>query len=131
MRSIAYMLLACASSWAQPQTVYPGRHWETENPAKLGWSVSKLEAAREFLATLPPASVLVVDRGRLVAQWGDPGKRVKISSVRKSFLSALYGIYAHEGRIRLDKKIADLGIDDEPPLTELEKHATARKQLSY
>ena len=68
---------------------------------------------------------MVVDRGRLVAQWGDSGKRVKISSVRKSFVSALYGIYVQEGRIGLDKTLAELGIDDDPALTEVENSASA------
>jgi CubicO group peptidase (beta-lactamase class C family) len=72
---------------------------------------------------------LVVDRGRLVVQWGDPAKRVKVSSVRKSFLSALYGIYVQEARIDLNKTLAELGINDEPPLTEVEKKATVRMLL--
>jgi len=129
MRRFACVLLLCACSGAQPGAVYPGRHWEAAEPAKFGWSAAKLEEARAYLATLPPASVLVVDRGRLIAQWSDPGKRVKISSVRKSFLSALYGIYVQEGRIDLDKTLAELGIDDDPPLTASEKKATVRMLL--
>jgi CubicO group peptidase (beta-lactamase class C family) len=129
MRRIAIVLLLCTSSWGQPGAVYPVRHWDTADPAKVGWSAAKLEEARAYLSTLPPASVLFVDRGRLVAQWGDPGKRVKISSVRKSFVSALYGIYTQMGRISLDKSLAELGIDDAPALTEVEKNATVRMFL--
>jgi CubicO group peptidase (beta-lactamase class C family) len=78
---------------------------------------------------LPPATILVVDHGRLVVQWGDPAMRVKISSVRKSFLSALYGVYVREGRINLDQRLAQLGIDDQPLLTDVEKQATVRSIL--
>jgi CubicO group peptidase (beta-lactamase class C family) len=128
VRTISSVFLLCACALAQ-SAVYPGRHWQTADPASLGWSVPKIEEARSYLATLPPATVLVVDRGRLVVQWGDPAMRVKISSVRKSFLSALYGIYAQEGRIDLNKTLAELAIDDQPPLTEVERKATVRMLL--
>jgi CubicO group peptidase (beta-lactamase class C family) len=38
-------------------------------------------------------------------------------------MSALYGIFVHEGAIDLQQTMADLGIDDEPPLSALEKRA--------
>jgi CubicO group peptidase (beta-lactamase class C family) len=129
VRAIAVLLLLSALCWAEPGAIYPGRHWEKADPAKLGWSVTKLEEARAYLETLPPATFLIVDRGRVVAEWGDPAKRVKVSSVRKSFLSALYVIYVHEGRIDLNKTLAEAGIDDEPALTNLEKQATVRMLL--
>jgi CubicO group peptidase (beta-lactamase class C family) len=45
-------------------------------------------------------------------------------SVRKSFLSALYGIYWDRGEIELNKTLADLGIDDAPdPLLAVEQRA--------
>ena len=45
-------------------------------------------------------------------------------SVRKSFMSALYGIYRDRRQIELNKTLADLGIDDIPDaLLEVEKRA--------
>jgi len=41
----------------------------------------------------------------------------------------LYGNYVAQGRIRLDATLADLGIDDRPPLTADEKKATVRDLL--
>ena len=129
MRALSIVLLLCLQAWAEPKAVYPGRQWEVADPVKYGWSAAKLEEARVYLTTLPPASAIVVHRGRVVAQWGDPAKRVKVSSVRKSFISALYGIYVKEGRIALDKTLAELGIDDDPPITAEEKKATVRMLL--
>ena len=106
--------------------VFPAAAWEQANIKQLGWSASKLEAARRFYDTLPPASVFIVDHGRAVAQWGDPAMRIKLSSARKSLLSALYGIYVSEGRLNLDKTLAELGIDDNPALNREEKQATVR-----
>jgi CubicO group peptidase (beta-lactamase class C family) len=44
-------------------------------------------------------------------------------------MSALYGTYVNNGTIDLDVTMADLGIDDIPPLTEQEKTATVRDCL--
>src|SRR5262249_54042276 len=87
------------------------------------------EAAHRFAGALPPASVLVVDRGRVVVQWGDPSKKIRISSMRKSILSALYGIYLPDSGLHLDTTLESLGIDDDPPLTIRERQATLRMLL--
>ena len=109
--------------------VYPGATWQKADPQEFGWSIQKLEDARQYLQAVPAGSVMVVDRGRVVAEWGDPAKRVKLSSARKSFLSALYGIYVQEGRLDMTKTLEQLGIDDDPPLTSAERQATLRMVL--
>jgi hypothetical protein len=93
--------------------------WEKADPQRTGWSTLKLDDAQRYFRTLATASVVIVERGRVVAEWGDPAKRVKLSSVRKSFLSALYGIHVGAGRLDLDKPLGQLGIDDNPPLAPL------------
>jgi hypothetical protein len=96
------------------------------NPAELGWSIQGLANAYQAFATLTPASMVVIDRGRLVVAWGDTARRVKLSSVRKGLLSALYGTPVRDGRIKLDDTLEKLEIDDDPPLTHGEKQATLR-----
>jgi CubicO group peptidase (beta-lactamase class C family) len=91
--------------------------------------VGNLDEARKFFNTLPPASLVVVDHGRVAVEWGDSAKKIKISSMRKSILSALYGRDSANGRLDLDKTIEQLGIDDDPPLTAAEKMATVRMLL--
>ena len=71
---------------------YPSRVWAQASPAESGWSLQKLDEAHAFFNAMPPASIVIVDRGKVIAGWGDPSRRVKISSMRKSFLSALCGI---------------------------------------
>jgi CubicO group peptidase (beta-lactamase class C family) len=62
--------------------------------------------------------------------WGDVARTVNVRSVRKSVLSALYGIGVAEGRIDLNRTLADLGIqDNEPRLTAAEREATIRDLL--
>jgi CubicO group peptidase (beta-lactamase class C family) len=119
---------------AQPTTrvkradfVFPKSTWENASPNEVGWSPQKLEEARRFFRALPASSMIVVDRGRVVVEWGDPAKRIKLSSVRKSILSALYGNYVCAGRIDLNATIEQLGRC--PPLAEEERHATLRMLL--
>jgi len=108
---------------------FPVEEWRSTDPASLGWVPSKIDEVKRFAATLPPASAMVIDRGYVIAQWGDPARRVKVSSIRKSLLSALIGIHVAEGAINLDQTLEELGVDDSPPLTTTEKHATVKMLL--
>jgi CubicO group peptidase (beta-lactamase class C family) len=109
--------------------VFPGIQWEAASPAELGWSIQGLAAAYQAFAALTPASMVVIDRGRIVVAWGDTARRVKLSSIRKSLLSALFGAPVHDGRVNLDDTLEKLEIDDDPPLTHGERQATLRMLL--
>lgn len=104
--------------------------WQEVDPTTAGWSAEKLKVAKERSTALKPTAVMIVQDGRLVASWGNPSQKVNVASVRKSLLSALYGIAVSEGRIDLASSLADLGIDDNAPsLTASEKTATVRDLL--
>jgi CubicO group peptidase (beta-lactamase class C family) len=126
----AWLLLTGTTALAgAPPDQYPKEVWSKVDPKLLGWSPEKLAVARKFVEGLPPSSVVVIDHGREVAEWGDASKKIKISSMRKSLLSALFGIYASSQHFDLDMSIGSLGIDDDPPLTAGEKQATVRMLL--
>lgn len=73
---------------------------------------------------------LVVNRGgRTVLSDGDVATPSRVASIRKSFVSALYGIAAAKGKVDLDAHIGDLGVQDYTPLTDLERSATVRQLL--
>jgi len=73
---------------------------------------------------------MVVQDSKVIASWGNVSRKINVASIRKSLLSALYGIAVSEGRINLDSTLADLGIDDKPPgVTAAEKQATVRDLL--
>lgn len=111
-------------------TVFPGAAWEkVARPQDAGYSSEKLAQAREYSHGINTAAVVIVSGGHIVDEWGEVERKFKTHSIRKSFLSALYGRYVREGVIDLDKTMADLGIDDVPPLTEEEKQATVRDCL--
>ena len=93
-------------------------------PAVAGWSREKLTAARDYSATIHSSSVMIVEHGVVIDAWGDVAKKISSYSVRKSLISALYGIYSAEGVIDINQSLQQLGIDDAPdPLTAQEKQA--------
>ena len=76
------------------------------------------------------SALMIVTDGKVVAEWGNTASRYKTHSVRKAFLSALYGIGVAEGRIDLTSTLEELRIDDDPiPLTPAEKQATVADLL--
>lgn len=123
---IAFSLLALSACTARegggPR--YPGDSWEMyAQPEEAGWSSGGLSTAKEIYEEIGSDAFLVVFDGAVLTAWGDVSRRYMCHSVRKSFLSALYGIYAGEGKIALEKTLEELNIDDVPPLTKEEKRA--------
>ncbi len=105
-------------------TGYPEAYWlRYETPEEAGWSSERLEAAKSIWEEIDSKAFLAVYDGAIVIAWGDITRRYMCHSVRKSFLSALYGIHVGEKRIDLHKTLDELGIDDEPSLTQEEKRA--------
>jgi CubicO group peptidase (beta-lactamase class C family) len=112
---------------ADLQHTFPGTSWNrTSSLQAAGWSEEKLAAAQKYATSdsIHTSAVMVIQGGEVVDQWGDINKKIDSYSVRKSLLSALYGIYASEGVIDINQTLEQLGIDDSPePLTKEEKQA--------
>jgi len=121
-----FIILLFAALTAQSQSLYPQQHWQPADPAALGWSVERLGAAHAYAKEIGPSAVMIVHRGALVVSWGDVDRRHAVQSVRKSFLSALYGVH----QIDVEASLAGLGIDDRPPLTDAEKSARVKHLLT-
>jgi CubicO group peptidase (beta-lactamase class C family) len=93
-------------------------------PSAAGWDPSGLDEARRFSELGGLTSVVVLHDGRVVAEWGDTSLVTDVRSVRKSIVSALYGIAIERGLIDASATLAELDIDDVPALTEQERQAT-------
>ena len=124
------ILLLFISAAAQGAVAMAGE-WRKTEPASAGWSIERLDAARAYARTLNPTAVMIVQDGMAIAEWGDVRRKVNVASVRKSLLSALFGIAVSEGRIDLGSTLAELGVDDKSPvLTAGERQATVRDLLT-
>jgi CubicO group peptidase (beta-lactamase class C family) len=111
--------------------VYPGAEWERiADPRTVGYSPAGLERVRAQLADMSTSAFMAVVNGRVLFEYGDVEAVSYLASVRKSVLSMLYGIYVDRGVIRLDRTLAQLGIDDHQSLTAREKQATIHDLLA-
>ncbi len=122
--------IACgkpALAQVESQDRYPGETWpRLSSSEQAGWSREKLALAHEYANadSIHTSAVTIIQGGEVVDQWGDIDKKISSYSVRKSLLSALYGIYSSEGVIDINQTLEQLGIDDSPdPLTKDEKQA--------
>jgi CubicO group peptidase (beta-lactamase class C family) len=123
-------LMPCGAARAE-KAATPGRDWSVQDAHAAGWSPGRLQEAEAFARGIGSTAVMVVQDGRVIARWGEPARPVRVASIRKSVLSALYRIAVAEGRIDLSATLRDLGIDDKPPaLTPAEKQATVRDLLT-
>lgn len=113
------------NEWSKDSTIrYPADAWQRYAAAEeAGWCSSKLADARAYFDELNSAAVLVAHDGVVLAAWGDVDRRFMCHSIRKSLLSGLYGVHVAEGNIDLNETLAELGIDDEPALSDSEKRA--------
>ncbi len=121
--------LCLAPVAAQNSTsVFPGTSWEYVPRAELatyGWSPEILQKATAYIRDdSHTTGLVVVDRGRVVYQYGDIQELSYVASVRKSILSMLYGYWVENGTIKLDTTLEELNIDDIGGLLPIEKKAT-------
>ena len=112
----------------QAQTdVFPGETWaRAASPEDLGFDSGKLALAKAFTDSISTAAVMIVSGGVIVDEWGAVEEKYHVHSIRKSLISAMFGKYVQAGVIDLDKRLEEIGIDDDPPLTELQRTATVR-----
>jgi len=129
------LIVAIASIGGAPsvaaERTYPGAQWQSlAAPEKLGWSRERLQPAHDYARSIDTAAVMVIVDGQVLDEWGPTDRRFNVHSIRKSLLSAMYGVRVRAGTIDLKKSMADLGIDDnEPSLTKVEKQATLHDLL--
>lgn len=91
---------------------------------RLGWSRDGLAGVRAQAISMGSVATLIVTSGEVVLSHGDISKKYRAPSIRKSLLSALYGIAIDNGQIDPKRTLGELGIEEKTPLTEAEKRAT-------
>jgi CubicO group peptidase (beta-lactamase class C family) len=118
-------LFALASTLSTAaQGVYPGATWQTATASERSrWSNEKLADARKYSESIGSTAVMIIQGGKVIDQWGAVDKKLVCYSMRKSLLSAVYGIAVEQGKINPQATLAQLNIDDVPPLTPEEKQA--------
>ena len=120
--------LAPAGAQVSAESVFPAETWEYVEKDDLeayGWSPEALEKTTSFIRDeANTTGLVVVDRGRIVYQFGDIEELSYVASVRKSILAMLYGYWVENGTIDLETTLSDLEFDDIGGLLPIEKQAT-------
>ena len=118
----AGILLSCADgSISGPEINVSGIGFPIDSslefvaPEAVGWSSEELQEARKFAIQSGCTAVMALYDGKVFFSWGNIQRNYKVHSIRKPFLSALYGIHFARGNINLDATLEDLHIDDIPP----------------
>lgn len=102
----------------------PKENWKKyKHIEQSGFSSEKLAIAKTYYDSLNSSAFLIIQKGKVVANWGDINRRFILHSTRKGILNSLYGVYSENGTIDLNKTIGELGITDKDSLSELEKSA--------
>jgi CubicO group peptidase (beta-lactamase class C family) len=110
---------------------HPGAAWVAATSAQaLGWSATRVSDLKASIDSMGSAAFMIVTRGKVVAAWGDTARTFRTHSVRKSFMSALVGMAAAEGRIDTGATLGSLGIEEKGMiLTPMEQQATVSDLL--
>ncbi|OLO36320.1 serine hydrolase [Alkalihalophilus pseudofirmus] len=112
-------------------TIPKSSTWEQyETPEEAGWSSIRLNDAKKYYDSLGSTAAMVIYNGKVLISWGDITKKSNVHSVRKSFLSALYGIHIEQGNIDINKTLKELEIMDNVLLTEQELEAAISDLLT-
>jgi len=98
--------------------------WEKATyPDEFGWLSTKLNDLIPEMEKFGTDALMVITDGKVVFEYGNTTNIIRSHSMRKSLLSALYGIYTANG-IDTNATLEQLKIAESIPLTVQEKQAT-------
>jgi hypothetical protein len=111
------VLLSCVMAAATRQAPapgnFPGASWErAQSLEALGWSSARVAALEQKVKSLGSAAFMIVTRGKVIAARGDTSRTFLPHSIRKSFMSALYGIAVAEKKIDVERTLGSLGVTE-------------------
>ena len=102
-----------------PRRQFPGREWQTREPARAGADATTLDQLAEALG----GHGCVVKDGYVVKAWGDQAERRDWLSSAKPVLSTMLFMAIQQGKVKsVDQPLADFGW----PLREKDRTMTFR-----
>ncbi len=130
VRLITYVLAAGLVFLSSGIAQNPSKFWKQyATPEEAGFSSEKLKAVVDLYEENRATALMVVYDGNVLLARGDILRRYDTHSMRKSLISALYGIYSERGSIDIHKTLKEIGIDDSVRLTDMERSATIQDLL--
>lgn len=117
----ALMIVLCLQACTAQITRFDWMQYD--DPEQAGFDATGLEKVKTQFNQMNSATLMVIRNGKVVLAMGDVSRRFMCHSMRKSIMSAMYGIYADRGDVNLYATLEELGIDDKGGLTPQEKQA--------
>jgi CubicO group peptidase (beta-lactamase class C family) len=113
LRAFTVLLVSLAALQGAPAADFPGATWEKASSLEaLGWSSERVAALTPKIKDAGSSAFMIVTRGKVVAEWGDTSRTFLTHSIRKSFMSALYGQAVAEGKIDIERTLGSLGVTE-------------------
>ncbi len=111
---------------------FPETEWETNKEfEKDGWKMEALEEAYKYLVESTfITGLVIIHKGKMIFEYGNIKENSYVASCRKSITAMLYGPHIKSGKIKLDKTLRELGIDDVGGLLDIEKQAVIKDLIS-
>ena len=107
------------------KAAFEGTAWNRYNSdAATAYNQESFNEITELLKSTPATSLMAIQNGKVIYEYGDVEKVSYIASCRKSVLSMLFGKHVANGTIDLNATIGSLGIDEADGLLDREKQAT-------
>lgn len=123
--TVNIFVFICLNWGISQEMIFPEKHWrQYQTPEEAGFVAEKLKLLEAKFAESGGDVLFVVHNGKILLEKGPATRRFRQTSIRKSYLSGLFGSYLEKGKIDLNQTLEDLKIDDLMPLTEAEKKAT-------
>lgn len=116
---------ASPQTWFYKSAAYEGVPFERISPgAKTSFTKEKLNEIKNYLKEeSETSSMMILENGKVVFEYGDVSQISYIASARKSILAMLYGKYVENGSIDLQETIGSIGMDENDGLLPIEKQA--------
>jgi len=127
LAGITFLLsFASPHTWFYKNPSFEGKALEkVSDLTNSSFTQSKLDEIDNYLKEeSETTSMIVLENGKVVFEYGDVSEISYNASVRKSILSMLYGKYVENGAIDLQQTIGDFGIEEDDGLLPIEKQAT-------
>jgi len=120
---ISYM---SPQTWLYKAAAFKGEAFEKQSSLTNSYfTKEKFEEIETYLKEeSQTTSMIVLEHGKVVYEYGDVSEISYNASVRKSILAMLYGKYVEKGTIDLNQTIGNMGIDEDDGLLPIEKQAT-------
>jgi hypothetical protein len=106
---ITVTVIICLSFANELIAQNPGNVWmQYAMPEEAGFSSDKLKSVTDLYEKNGASAMMVVYNGNVLLSKGDIVRRYDCHSMRKSLVSALYGIYSSQGKIDIHKTLKNL-----------------------